>query len=590
MLSDRFSRRSSVSKAVIAQKKRFGRQQIQPPAEHVQELYQELLNKYQDVCARLEKQQLDFKRRQDSFQRREAAWRAQINALLSGQQVHDDAYSIGSIRNMHNHIQKNLTHIQEKTAQILQDQEQDLLRAFSTRLDAVHDELKHERGKSNSGSAEWVQKCHRLAEELDWIKEQAYKIEEENRSYSKSNTKLKANLKTYEEDRRFLIKQLLAQKKEAGALRETVAQMNDARKSAEAVERERVRRDMERGTRGVMRRKLRPQSAGAAGADSSFARLSRNRQMIALSPRPASARPASATAERSPDEQEMRYENIITHLKNQLLAETKSKRQLEIQLNSEIAQRTELQTFLRQCIEDVQNGILKHESEKWARVQRQRLMKLPGHARETGKQPTHPSSARPVSSGTRRVTQMRAKERAHVLELLFAQERVLSLLYYQAFPAQAQRESGAEQQSHQHSESWTRPEGEFDSQTEGQPPNVLFSEEEKRSLLGQSAVSLDPSNSRQQRSFSADAPTMSHFELKRLELSEDGSGTERARPWSTEPSPSGKVSSRRAGRMGRPKPQSGRSKSGAGAGSCVGASKKGREWVQTAPAVVSPRH
>jgi endo-alpha-1,4-polygalactosaminidase (GH114 family) len=123
--------------------------------------------------------------------RREARFREQIQRLedkvttLSSTSNAEDKTtenSLFSIRNMHKTIQDNITLIQSKTTQILKDQERDLLRAFKSRMTDVNDELNRERRKNESGSSEWVQRCHKLTEELEWMKDMTYRLEEQNKS------------------------------------------------------------------------------------------------------------------------------------------------------------------------------------------------------------------------------------------------------------------------------------------------------------------------------------------------------------------------------------------------------------------------
>jgi hypothetical protein len=78
-----------------------------------------------------------------------------------------------TIRVLHASVQNTLGAIQNKTSQILQDQERDLLRSFKTRLMEVSEELEKERKKNESGSVEWVARCRKLTEELDWSVEPA---------------------------------------------------------------------------------------------------------------------------------------------------------------------------------------------------------------------------------------------------------------------------------------------------------------------------------------------------------------------------------------------------------------------------------
>ena len=120
---------------------------------------------------------------------------------------------------MHGVIQSAIGQIQDKTQQILQDQERDLIRAFRARLAQVQEELDRERRKSETGAAEWVVRCHKLTEEVEWLRDLTDKLTSENKVFLKDNQRYLRQLQTREEDRAFLIKQLVAAKKEIAKLR-----------------------------------------------------------------------------------------------------------------------------------------------------------------------------------------------------------------------------------------------------------------------------------------------------------------------------------------------------------------------------------
>ena len=129
-----------------------------------------------------------------------------------------------AVRALHSTVQHTLGAIQSKTSKILQDQERDLLRSFKTRLLEVSDELEKERKKNESGSVEWVARCKKLTEELDWVRELTESLSTENKALLKENRKATRAAQTQEQDRQFLIKQLVQVKKENARLRYLVEQ------------------------------------------------------------------------------------------------------------------------------------------------------------------------------------------------------------------------------------------------------------------------------------------------------------------------------------------------------------------------------
>lgn len=63
-----------------------------------------------------------------------------------------------------------------------------------------------------------------MASELEWIKNIAHKIDEENKSLMKKYSTLKSDAEIQERDNEMLLKELLMKKKENAALRTQVEQ------------------------------------------------------------------------------------------------------------------------------------------------------------------------------------------------------------------------------------------------------------------------------------------------------------------------------------------------------------------------------
>ncbi|KAG5175527.1 hypothetical protein JKP88DRAFT_149344, partial [Tribonema minus] len=121
-------------------------------------------------------------------------------------------------KNMQNlkSMQKNILHnvelVQERTATIMQEQERDLLRAFRARLFDVQTELEKEKQKKDDGASVWIERTRRIEAELEWAKETADRLDRVNQGLGRENARLKGHFKSQEEDRAFLIKQLVAVK------------------------------------------------------------------------------------------------------------------------------------------------------------------------------------------------------------------------------------------------------------------------------------------------------------------------------------------------------------------------------------------
>ena len=131
------------------------------------------------------------------------------------------APSLDSLREQHSAILRGLSGIQQSACRVLQEQERELIRAFRLRLSEVTAELSEERRRSESGSAEWVQRCRRMGEELDWLKGVVERLTVDNGRMQREARRLRRQIRTQEEDREFLIQQLVSAKKENSKLRQS---------------------------------------------------------------------------------------------------------------------------------------------------------------------------------------------------------------------------------------------------------------------------------------------------------------------------------------------------------------------------------
>eukprot|EP01000_Liburna_glaciale_P006576 NODE_803_length_784_cov_1202.927891_g541_i0.p1 GENE.NODE_803_length_784_cov_1202.927891_g541_i0~~NODE_803_length_784_cov_1202.927891_g541_i0.p1 ORF type:complete len:234 (+),score=54.51 NODE_803_length_784_cov_1202.927891_g541_i0:26-703(+) len=110
-------------------------------------------------------------------------------------------------------------------------------------------------------------------------------------------------------------------------------------------------------------------------------------------------------------ERERKYLEAINQIKRSLEQERKGLKQARTQHMQLLAERTELEIFLRQCIDDVRKEITRNSKILRAR----------------------PASAnkREMDSALDHYT---ASDRKRILEILMSKDRVLSLLYEKAFP------------------------------------------------------------------------------------------------------------------------------------------------------------
>jgi hypothetical protein len=169
----------------------------------------------------------DLKRRQENYIVRERANLEKIKEyeeeLLNYRQAKatwmNTEAKTTKIQDYHHQILDNIDLVQDRTDQILQEQERDLLRAFRARLFDIQSELERERNKKDEGSDVWVERGKQLEAELEWSKEVADKLERINQALLAENARLKTVYASQEEDRNFMIKQLVAIKKENAKFR-----------------------------------------------------------------------------------------------------------------------------------------------------------------------------------------------------------------------------------------------------------------------------------------------------------------------------------------------------------------------------------
>jgi len=201
-----------------------------------------------NLLAKIAQLEKDLERRQESYITRERAYKVRIDELeeeLASQRENKIGWmksdtKIGKLKAMHSQILNNVELVQDRTARILQEQERDLLRAFRARLFDVQAELEKEKNKKDDGASAWIEKSRQLEAEVEWAKEVADRLERVNQTLLQENNRLKSQFTSQEEDRNFLIKQLVSVKKDNARLR---AEYNELEKDQEEVK-EQVKRSM----------------------------------------------------------------------------------------------------------------------------------------------------------------------------------------------------------------------------------------------------------------------------------------------------------------------------------------------------------
>ena len=229
--------------------------------------YEVVRHRYEDVLKENETLKGEQKRRMESYMRRETNYQAEIEDLKAelerqGKARPPEDQRMQGLRKDHAKVMDRLGAIQQREHLSLQEQEKDLLRAFRARLWDVQFELEAERSKKDDGALEWIEKTKTLGKELDWSRDEALRLDRMNQHLTKENSRLKTQLRSQEDDREFIVKQMLALKKENSRLKTHEPPSPDASHaaidSAGRAKSADIRRAVNEPTLG------RPRTAGAA--------------------------------------------------------------------------------------------------------------------------------------------------------------------------------------------------------------------------------------------------------------------------------------------------------------------------------------
>jgi hypothetical protein len=351
----------------------------------------------------------DLERRQETYVARERAFKTKIDELeeeLKNQRQEKTGWmksdaKIEKLKSMQAQIVKNVELVQDRTSRVLQEQERDLLRAFRARLFDVQTELEKERSKKEDGAGAWIERCRKLESEVEWAKESADRLERVNQTLLTDNGRLKSRFASQEEDRDFLIQQLVNAKKENTQLKAEFA----------AVESENVQ--------------LREQLKALEEAAANMNMMSPARHVIGKDGAIDGVNNIDVAA--MPNDE--RYKEINARLRRLLAEERKALQHLRANYAQELKSRTEMETLLRQCVEDVRKEIARRTyaaRSGTASSKTRGNSTAPGTAQSSGGGAVGAANI-PVSSFTQ-------SDRERTLELLLSRERVISLIYAKTFP------------------------------------------------------------------------------------------------------------------------------------------------------------
>lgn len=188
--------------------------------------YEEVRARYEELLKQNEALKADARRRMESYIRREERYKQEIEELRDELRrttagLHGEGGSpMAPLHAIHGQILEGLSSLQANSKAVLQEQESDLLRAFRARLYDVQMELEAERSKKDDGALEWIERTRTLGKELDWSREEALRLDRTNQHLAKESARLRSQYALQEDDRKFLLRQVVLLKKENSALRE----------------------------------------------------------------------------------------------------------------------------------------------------------------------------------------------------------------------------------------------------------------------------------------------------------------------------------------------------------------------------------
>lgn len=331
-----------------------------------------------------------YKFRVASFVTREVQTKGRIDALekrLAEQTENDEhGHKMLYVQSMHRDVIKTLDNIQGSTAQKLQDQERNLLKAFNTKLQSMKAEMRNYDSKLGE-STELSLRLRMVVDELRTAQRLAQELDTENRQLQAENQKLTDKLRTRDDDRQALLKEVVKARKETARLK-AMAAVRDGSPSANMA----ATREFEAEEEESEPRK---QQFSERQLEQARLQQTRSRQY----------------------ERELRFREGEQRLKRCLEREKRTNEALRAQEAQMLQARSELEALLRQCLDDVKAEIVRRRA--------------PGH--RAGPLPSGPDAAGsgpPINSIS--VHDLDSRDRERVLELLLSQQRAVQLLYQPA--------------------------------------------------------------------------------------------------------------------------------------------------------------
>ncbi|KAH7464685.1 hypothetical protein PRIC1_005700 [Phytophthora ramorum] len=346
----------------------------------------------------------ELARRQESYVRRERQYKVRIGeleALLSDSRAKKGKentldVSMDRVRSMHRSILDSVDQVQDRTSKILQGN--------------VQEELESEKNKTDDGASAWIEKSKQLETEVEWTKELADRLDRLNQSLTRENQRLKTQFSTQENDREFLVKQLVTVKKDNVSLRTEIDSL-----------RQQLDQLRESGQPQQQQHHSHPQAVFATASTSSLPKVHYRDSATSLA-LAGQQRPNTAVA----SDGDNRYKEIIKRLKRLLEVERRNLQQVRTAYKLELQNHTELEMILKECVQDIRSEVA-HVSQLPLVMSSHSSSSLQGSPQHGGRQ----SEGRLSSS-----------ERLRLIDTLLEKEQLLGLLTTKAFPVRNGKRRG----------------------------------------------------------------------------------------------------------------------------------------------------
>eukprot|EP01059_Diplonema_ambulator_P005899 TRINITY_DN15675_c0_g1_i1.p1 TRINITY_DN15675_c0_g1~~TRINITY_DN15675_c0_g1_i1.p1 ORF type:complete len:490 (+),score=93.40 TRINITY_DN15675_c0_g1_i1:32-1501(+) len=321
------------------------------------------------------KQLIDL--RQQSSRRSESRVEKRIGQLKAALDktalAEGEGPTIDRLREMNKLLQEKVRKLQATIENQAEVEKMNLVRQYRVRMHELKKELDEEQQLNYTGAQEWIDKNNHLKDDLDDATETLDKVTDSNARLRNENKELKQKFRQQEDERSAVINHITSVKKENDRLRAHVEsleeELSQLAKKAEA--------------QGV------GSNTGVVN-QSSMSRISMNR-------------PSQKS-----NEYAVKYLEMINKVKRQLEQERRTLKQVRSAHIELLQERTEMEVFLRQCIQDVRKEIVKN------------------------------SHSTPHTTTASDYT---ATDRQARYNLLTSKERVLTVLYAQTFPFKMPQDS-----------------------------------------------------------------------------------------------------------------------------------------------------